>query len=87
MLHRPMDIDHKDNQAIRREIGQRLREYLRVEPKLSVSLRKLVNLLYELEGQSPPIVRDVEHGSENNPSSDVSGQDRSRFTWLWRPRR
>ena len=39
---RELNIDAKHNQAIRREIGERLRGFLRVEPDLPTHLRELV---------------------------------------------
>ena len=36
------DIDAKHNQAIRREIGARLRDFLRVQPDVLAHLRELV---------------------------------------------
>jgi hypothetical protein len=85
-MRNPIDIDRKDNQAIREEIGERLRAYLRVEPKLPANLGIQVNLLRGLEGQSPSIVPDVEHGWESQPSKDASRGDQWRFIWLRRRR-
>jgi hypothetical protein len=77
VMRNPIDIDQTHTQAIRQEIGEGLRVCLGMEPELPTNLRKQVNLLHELEGQSPSIVPDVEQGSE-------SGQNRSRFIWPWR---
>jgi hypothetical protein len=77
VMRNPIDIDQTHTQAIRQEIGEGLRVCLGMEPELPTNLRKQVNLLHELEGQSPSIVPDVEQGSE-------TGQNRSRFIWPWR---
>ena len=53
-MSNPINIDDSCNQAIRREIGEQLRVYLRVSPRLPARLRKQVDRLYKLEGQSPP---------------------------------
>jgi hypothetical protein len=51
-----INIDDICNEAIRRQIGEQLRAYLPVSPRLSARLRKQVDRLYRLEGQSPPSV-------------------------------
>jgi hypothetical protein len=79
-----IDIDHLHSRAICREIGERLQAYLKAEPELTAHLRKQVEQLRELEGQSPSIVPDVERRLGNEPGSDVSRGDRSPFTWWWR---
>jgi hypothetical protein len=79
VMHKHINIDKTHSQAICREIGERLRVYLRVESDLPMNLRKQVNLLHELAPQFRSIGPGVEHGSENKPSSGVRGQDRSRF--------
>jgi hypothetical protein len=86
-MRNPIDIDHKHSRAISQEIGERLQAYLRVEPELPAIFRTQVDQLRELEGQSPSIVPDQEHGFGNEPSKDDAGRaDRSRFSWPWRRR-
>jgi hypothetical protein len=53
-MSNPINIDHNCNEAIRQEIGAQLRAYLPVSPRLPARLRKKVDRLYKLEGQSPP---------------------------------
>jgi len=62
-----IDIDHTHSRAISREIGERLRASLRVEPELPPSIRNQIERLRELEGQSPSIVPTMEHGAGNEP--------------------
>jgi len=50
-----MDIDSKDSRAIVREIGERLRAFLKEEPELPGGLRSQIDRLRELEEQSPSI--------------------------------
>jgi hypothetical protein len=50
-----IDIDSKDSRAIVREIGERLRAFLKEEPELPGSLRSQIDRLRELEEQSPSI--------------------------------
>jgi hypothetical protein len=83
-MRNTIDIDHVHSRAICREIGERLWQHLRPEPELPASMRKQVEHLRELEGQSPSIVPDMEHRFENEPSNHASRGDRSRFAWLWR---
>ena len=64
----PFDIDNKHSRAISQEIGERLQAYLRVEPELPANIRMQVDQLQQLEGQSPSIVPDEEHGLGNEPS-------------------
>jgi hypothetical protein len=52
-MSNPINIDDSCNQAIRQEIGEQLRAYLRVSPRLPARLRKQVDRLDKLEGQSP----------------------------------
>ena len=73
-----IDIDHLHSRAICREIGERLQAYLKPEPELTAHLRKQVDQLRELEGQSPSIVPDVERRLRNERGN------RSPFTWSWR---
>jgi hypothetical protein len=52
-MRNPIDIDYAHSRAICREIGERLQQYLRrAETELPANLRKLVQRLYKLEGQS-----------------------------------
>ena len=60
-MRNPIDFDHTHSRAICREIGERLQRYLRAEAELPASMKKQVHRLYELEGQSPSIVPDIEH--------------------------
>jgi hypothetical protein len=82
-MRNPIDIDDTHSRAICREVGERLHQYLRVEPELPASIGKQVERLRELEGQSPSIIPDVEQGCENEPSKDASRGDRSQFSWWW----
>jgi len=67
-MRNPIDIDHKHSRAISQEIGERLQAYLRVEPELPANIRMRVDQLQQLEGQTPSIVPDEEHGLGNEPS-------------------
>ena len=60
MLHNPIFIDNEDNQAIRREIGERLRLELGIELELPAGLKGKLDELYWLEGQSFSIVPKAE---------------------------
>ena len=84
IMRNPIDIDHTHSRAICREIGERLQQYLRVEAELPASMREQIHQLRELEGQSPSIVPDMEHGFGNEPRTGVSRKDVSRSTWPWR---
>jgi len=55
-----IDIDHVHSQAIVREIGERLRASLKLEPELPASLKMQIDRLRELEEQSPSIIPGVE---------------------------
>ena len=46
-MHNQIDIDHAHSLAIWQEIGERLQQYIRVEPELPASIRKHVNRLGE----------------------------------------
>jgi hypothetical protein len=46
-MRSPIDIDHVHSRAIRQEIGERLQQYMRVEPELPASIKKCVNSLGE----------------------------------------
>src|SRR6516165_5118279 len=78
VMRNPVDIDHTHSRAICREIGERLQQYLITEAELPASMRKQVQRLHELEGQSPSIVPDVEHGFGNELRRVVSRRDASR---------
>ena len=69
MLHNPIFIDNEDNQAIRREIGERLRLELGIELELPAGLKGKLDELYWLEGQSFSIVPEAEQEFENKPGS------------------
>ena len=77
-MRNPIDIDHTHSRAICREIGERLQQYLRAETELPASMREQVHRLQELEGRSPSIVPDMEHGFGNEPRKGVSR------SWPWR---
>src|SRR5215471_9474314 len=62
---RTIDIDHKDYQAIRREIGERLRLELGIELELPACLKGKLDELCGLEGKSSSVVPDVELGFKN----------------------
>ena len=83
-MRNPIDIDRTHSRAICREIGERLQQYLRAEAEIPTSMRKQVHRLHELEGHSPSIVPDMEHGFGNEPRTGVSRKDVSRSTWPWR---
>jgi len=83
-MRNPIDIDHIHSRAICREIGERLQQYLRAEAELPAGMRKQVHRLQELEGQSPSIVPDMEHGFGAEPRKGVSRRDVSRSAWPWR---
>jgi len=55
-MQNPIEIDYSHSRAIIREIGERLRTSLKVDPELPTSLRLQVDRLRELEGQSRPKV-------------------------------
>jgi hypothetical protein len=82
MLHKPIDINSKDNQAICREIGERLRVELGIELELPAGLKEKVDELRRLEGQSPSIVPDAEQEFENKPNTNASRAEKS---WPRRP--
>jgi hypothetical protein len=83
-MRNSIDIDEKTSRAVAREIGERLRAVVRDNPEMPASLRKQIDRLRELEGESPPIVPTVEHGFESKPRKHVSQGNRSRFTWMSR---
>ena len=51
-----IDIDHTHSRAIVKEIGERLRAFLKEEPEVPGSLRTQIDRLRELEEQSPSII-------------------------------
>src|SRR6516164_4991640 len=69
MLHNPIFINNEDNQAIRREIGERLRLELGIELELPAGLKGKLDELRWLEGQSFSIVPEAEF--ENKPSTNI----------------
>src|SRR6516165_11864259 len=81
VMRNPIDIDHTHSRAICREIGERLQQHLRIEAELPANIRKQIYRLHELEGKSPSIVANMEHGFGNEPRKGVSRKDASRFTW------
>jgi hypothetical protein len=83
-MRNAINIDNTLSRAMRREIGEQLRQYLRAEPELPMSIGKQVDRLQQLEGPSPSIVPGAEHGSDNKQSKNVSEGGRSRFTRWWR---
>ena len=71
MLHNPIFIDNEGNQAIRREIGERLRLELGIELELPAGLKAKLDELRWLEGQSFSIVPEAEQEFENKPSTNI----------------
>ena len=69
MLHNPIFIDNEDNQAIRREIGERLRSELGIELELPAGLKEKIDELRWLESSS--IVPKAEHEFENKPEGSI----------------
>jgi hypothetical protein len=82
-MRNPIDIGHTQSRAICREIGERLQQHLRIEVELPANMKEQVHRLQELEGESPSIVPDVEHGFGNEPRKGVRRGSASRFIWLW----
>ena len=72
MLHNPIFIDNEDNQAIRQEIGERLRLELGIELELPAGLKGKLDELCWLEGQSFSIVPEAEQQFKNKPSTNGS---------------
>ena len=72
-MRNPIEIDHAHSRAIRKEIGERLQQYMRVEPELPASLKKHVNRLGESGKigtlQSFPTWN---RGFRNRPKKDLS---------------
>jgi len=69
MLHNPIFIDNEDNQAIRREIGERLRLELGIELELPAGLKEKIDELRWLESSS--IVPEAEQEFENEPEGSI----------------
>ena len=69
MLHNPIFIDSEDNQAIRREIGERLRLELGIELELPAGLKEKIDELRWLESSS--IVPEAEQEFENEPEGSI----------------
>ena len=44
-MRNPIDIEHANSRAIWEEIGERLQQYLKVEPELPASIRRQVERL------------------------------------------
>ena len=55
-----IDIDHTHSRAIVKEIGERLRAFLKEEPEVPASLRTQIDRLRESEEQSPSIIPSAE---------------------------
>jgi hypothetical protein len=55
-----IDIDYVHSWAIAREIGERLRTWLKPEPELPASFRMQINRLHD-EEKSPTIIPEAEH--------------------------
>ena len=55
-----IDIDHTHSRAIVKEIGERLRAFLKEEPEVPASLRTQIDRLRDLEEQSPSIIPTAE---------------------------
>ena len=55
-----IDIDHTHSRAIVKEIGDRLRAFLKEEPEVPASLRTQIDRLRESEEQSPSIIPSAE---------------------------
>ncbi len=84
MRNRIIGIDHKDNQAIRREIGERLRARHRAMPELPASLKEKFDELRRLEGQWFSILPEEDPYFKAKPSGNVSGQDVEYYKTLLR---
>lgn len=66
-MSNPINIDQIHSQAICQEIGERLRDLMRTEVELPASLRKQVDQICTLEGQSPSIVPAAERWDSDEP--------------------
>jgi len=60
VMRNRIDIDSKHSRAIVKEIGERLRAFLKEESEPPRSLRTQIDRLWELEEQSPSIIPVVE---------------------------
>ena len=79
MRKRIIGIDHKENQAIRQEIGERLRARHRARPELPTILKEKFDELRRLEALWFPILPEAEPDFEDKPSGNVSGMGASLF--------
>ena len=70
MRNRIVSINHKDNQAIRREIGERLRARHRARPELPAGLKEKFDELRRLEGQWFSILPEEHPNFEIKPSGN-----------------
>jgi hypothetical protein len=76
-MSNPINIDQKHGQAIRQEIGERLRDLMRTEAEFPASLRKQVDQIGGvLEGQSPLIVPAAERWDGDEPRSKTAAWSR-----------
>jgi hypothetical protein len=75
-MSNPINIDQKHSQAIRQEIGERLRDLMSTEAELPASLRKQVDQIGMLEGQSPSIVPAAERWDGDEARSKTGAWSR-----------
>lgn len=75
-MSNPINIDQIHSQAICTEIGERLRDLMRTEAELPASLRKQVDQIYTLEGQSPSIVPTAQRWDGDEPRSKTGAWSR-----------
>jgi hypothetical protein len=75
-----IDIDYVHSRAIVQEIGERLRAYLRDEPELPATLRRQMDRLCELEGQSPLALK---RRAAYTPHKNARRGDQWRLSWSW----
>ncbi len=80
-----LDIDQIHSRAIAQEIGERLPALMGKEAELPPSLRRQIERLRELDGQSPPIVptEEEENLSNNSGHHDGGRKDQPRPTFSW----
>ena len=71
-----IDIDHTHSRAIVKEIGERLRAFLKEEPEVPGSLRTQIDRLRELEEQSPSIVPAAERWDKRRDAIRIDRQSR-----------
>ncbi len=69
-----LDIDQIHSRAIAQEIGERLPALMGKEAELPLSLRRQIERLRELDGQSPPIVPTEEENLSNNSGHHDGGR-------------